>query len=82
MFYANYCDSIREVFAFDTEQARDAWVNFADPFSKAMGTTDENAFFPREAINDPSLIERIEHTYSKVSNPIEVDDGICYCLVV
>lgn len=81
MFYASYSDSFREVFAFETEQARDNWVTFSDQFSKAMGTTKENAFFSREAVNNPSLIERIKSSYSKIPDPVKIDDGVCYCLV-
>lgn len=61
MYYAIY-KHIKEsdVAAFKTEQERDAWVNFKDPFSKALGVNEENCTFERMPIDTEEAELRIK----------------------
>ena len=51
-FFAKFKENNNEILIFDSETARDAWVNYNDEFSQTMGTTAENAFFKRQAITE------------------------------
>lgn len=51
MYYATYKDiGDTDIAAFQTEQERDDWVNFLDPYSKALGADAENSTFERVPI--------------------------------
>ena len=51
MYYATYKNiGDSDITAFKTEQERDTWVNFKDPYSKALGVTVDNCTFERMAI--------------------------------
>ena len=69
---------MREVFGFSTMEARDAWINHLDPFSRATQTTNDNCFIRRIAIDSPRTIKRIENVrhYREVNRQLDLDDGI------
>lgn len=48
-----------DISEFKTEQERDDWVNFRDPFSIYVGNTPENCIFERMELNDESTIDSV-----------------------
>ena len=61
MYYATYKDiGDSDIAAFQTEQERDDWVNFKDPYSKALGTNAENSTFERMVITAEEAEPRIK----------------------
>lgn len=64
MYYATYKNVGRsDIAVFETEKARDEWVDFKDEFSVMFGTTKETATFERVAITNQKEIESV------VNNP-------------
>ena len=60
MYFAKYKGLVNsDIAGFQTEEKRDEWVNFLDPFSKAMGTTIDNCTFEREPLTDGKVIAEI-----------------------
>ena len=59
-FYAAYSKiPYSDIAVFKTENERDAWVNFQDEFSIAVGATADNALFKRKKISNTSAERRI-----------------------
>lgn len=51
-YYATYQNiGQTDIAVFDSEEKRDEWVNFQDPFSKSLGSNPDNATFQRVALN-------------------------------
>ena len=48
-----------DIAAFATEQERNDWVNFRDPYSKAFGVNSENCTFERMVIPAEEAEQRI-----------------------
>lgn len=57
--YKNIGDS--DIAVFQTEQERNDWVNFNDPYSKAFGVTSENSTFEREIMSVEEAELRIKN---------------------
>lgn len=55
----------QEIAVFDTEQERDDWVNFRDQFSRDMGNTPDDCFFPRRKLSTATAIRTITKTRDK-----------------
>ena len=49
-----------DIAAFQTEQERNDWVSFNDPYSKALGVTSENSTFERVSMNGEEAKPRIK----------------------
>lgn len=59
-FYATYHNiGESDIAVFKTEQERDDWVNFKDPYSKALNVDVNNATFERIAISEEEAKMRI-----------------------
>lgn len=60
MYYATYKNiGETDIAAFHTEQERDDWVNFKDPYSKALGVDAANSTFERVAMTAEEAEQRI-----------------------
>ena len=61
MYYATYRNiGETDIATFKTMQERDDWVNFKDPYSKALGVNIENCTFERMAISAEEAEPRIK----------------------
>lgn len=61
MYYATFKNiGESDIAAFKTEQERDNWVNFKDPFSIALNCNAENSTFERSAISNEEAEQRIK----------------------
>lgn len=59
-FYATFKNiGVSDIAAFQTEQERDDWVNFKDPYSKALGVDAANSTFERTAMTSEEAEQRI-----------------------
>lgn len=71
MYYATFKGIGRsDVAVFNTEEERDAWVEFRDPRSLALKTTKENCTFERMALEEAEALEFINlpgtvHTFDE-----------------
>lgn len=60
MYYATYKDiGDTDIAAFKTEQERDYWVNFKDPFSQTFYVNADNCTFERVAMTAEEAEQRI-----------------------
>lgn len=60
MYYATYKDiGETDIAAFQAKQERDDWVNFKDPFSKALGIDVANSTFERVTMTAEEAAQRI-----------------------
>lgn len=60
MYYATYKDiGDTDIAAFKTEQERDYWVNFKDPFSQTFYVYADNCTFERVAMTAEEAEQRI-----------------------
>lgn len=66
MFYASFRSPIgrNEIAFFNTEEERNAWVNFQDPFS-AMDKEAKDFMFPRRALSTEYARRRIRRALHK-----------------
>ena len=55
----------QEIAVFETEQERDDWVNFRDQFSRDMGNSPDDCFFPRRKLATATAIRKITQTRDK-----------------
>lgn len=61
MYYATYKNiGETDIAAFQTELERDDWVNFKDPYSKALGVDAANSTFERVTMTAEEAMQRIE----------------------
>lgn len=67
-FFAKFKKNNNEILIFDSETARDAWVNYNDDFSQTMGTTVENAFFKRQAITEKKALALAGNAFDNRDN--------------
>lgn len=80
-FFAKYKENNNEILIFDSETARDAWVNYNDEFSQTMGTTAENAFFKRQAITEKKALALAGNAFDNRDNYYlnEIDNCVVIC---
>lgn len=80
-FFAKYKENNNEILIFDSETARDAWVNYNDEFSQTMGTTAENAFLKRQAITEKKALALAGNAFDNKDNYYlnEIDNCIVIC---
>lgn len=65
-YYATYKNIGKsDIAVFNSEKARDEWVNFQDSFSRACGLNHDNATFQRMAL-DKVKVERLMHKHKNV----------------
>ena len=70
-YYATYQNiGQTDIAVFDSEEKRDDWVNFQDPFSKSLGSNLNNATFQRCTIDN----EEAERLINKHRNVLPVKD--------
>lgn len=61
MYYATFKNiGETDITAFKTEQERDNWVNFKDPFSEALKVNAENCTFERTAMTTEEAEQKID----------------------
>ena len=75
MYYATYKDiGETDIAAFQTEQERDDWVNFKDPYSKALGVDAANKIITH-AKSNATEAEREQYEYTIAGTITEIGDG-------
>lgn len=81
-FFAKFKENNNEILIFDSETARDAWVNYNDEFSQTMGTTAENAFFKRQAITEKKALVLAGNAFDDRDNYYlnKIDNCVVICL--
>lgn len=73
MYYATYKNiGETDIASFKTEQERNDWVNFKDPYSKAFGVNAENSTFDRTVLAAEEAEPRIKNMLHKED---EFNDG-------
>ncbi len=74
-YYARFNEVENEIAIFETETARNEWVNFKDEFSIACGTTSENATFQRIALTEAEA-EKIAGDMLRMSEVYTEDETL------
>ncbi len=66
-YYAGYEETNKQVARFETEAQRDAWVQYQDEMSKALGATKDNATFSRVSLTpeQAETVTKKQHYKSK-----------------
>lgn len=79
-YFARFAESRREIAVFNTQEERDAWVNYEDEFSRFTHTTPENAPFHRISLSEDEARECSAGRIYNVANyyPDTISDNITW----
>lgn len=77
MFYATFKNAgVADILEFETENQRNDWVNFNDPFSLLLNRNKNNSAFQRKQMTEPEVINQ-ENLFEHVKKW----DGLYNCMI-
>ena len=78
MYYATFKNAgVADILEFETEDQRNDWVDFNDPFSLLLNKNKNNSAFQRKQMTERQVIEQ-ENLFNHVKKWDELNNCIVY----